>query len=69
MSRRPTLRDLQHWKDSAAGRVHAETVLCPECGCGLDVVEDVEFFYPLTGERRTVARVAWCYGCEFTHEF
>jgi hypothetical protein len=66
---RYTLRDLQHWKPAATGRVHAHTVLCPECGCGLDVAEDVEAFDPRTNARRVVARLAVCYGCEFTFEF
>ena len=70
MTARATLRDLPHWRRLADGRVvPADAVLCPECGSVLDVVEYVEVFYPETGARRVVARLAQCYGCEFTHEF
>lgn len=41
---------------------------CPECGWPLDVDDEAELFDPLTGSRRA-ARLAWCYACDFTHEF
>jgi len=70
MSRRVTFRDLPVWREVGDGRrVPAHEVPCPECGGALEVDVDVEAGNPRTGTRRIVARLAFCTGCEFVHEF
>jgi hypothetical protein len=66
-----TLRDVPDRRDVILGlttRVPAYVVRCPECHWPLGIDEEVEAFHPLTGETRTVAALALCGNCGFTHE-